>query len=110
MGLFKKKNTGLACSLDTSASQSSDIQLNEKVKSIKVLGGDMCPACKIQYGYAVEAVKALGLDLVVEYITDVDMILQYDVMTVPSLVINEKVVSVGKVLSPTALQTLLLSK
>ena len=98
MGLFKK-NRGLSCSLDTGDDSSADIIFNEKVESIKVLGGGMCPSCKKQYEYVLEAVEALGLDVKVEYITDIDTALQYDVMTVPSLVINEKVVSHGKVLN-----------
>lgn len=40
----------------------------------------------------------LGLDLEVEYITDMQKVMEYGVMSMPALVVNEKVVSMGKVL------------
>ena len=40
----------------------------------------------------------LGLDLEVEYITDMEKVMSYGVMSMPALVVNEKVVSMGKVL------------
>lgn len=45
------------------------------------------------------AVENLNLNIEVEYITDMEKILSYGVMRMPALVINEKVVSSGKVLN-----------
>ena len=38
------------------------------------------------------------MDIEVEYVTDMQKIASYGVMSTPALVINEKVVSMGKVL------------
>ena len=40
----------------------------------------------------------MGLDLEVEYITDMQKVMEYGAMSMPALVVNEKVVSMGKVL------------
>lgn len=45
-----------------------------------------------------EAVRSMGLSIEVEYVTDMEKIMQYGVMSTPALVINEQVVSMGKVL------------
>ena len=47
-----------------------------------------------------QAVSDLGLGVAVEYITDMEKVMQYGAMSMPVLVINEKVVSAGKVLKP----------
>ena len=67
------------------------------VTSIKVLGLG-CKTCHKQYENAQAAVQALGLPIDVEYITDFNKIAEYGVMSMPALVINNKVVSAGKVL------------
>ena len=40
----------------------------------------------------------MGLSIEVEYITDMQKVMEYGVMSMPALVVNEKVVSMGKVL------------
>lgn len=69
----------------------------EKIYSIKVLGAG-CKSCRKQYENAKQAVKDIGLSVDVEYITDMQKIIEYGVMNMPALVINEKVASMGKVL------------
>ncbi len=64
---------------------------------IKVLGAG-CKSCHEQYEYAEQAVKELGLSVEVEYITDMQKVMEYGVMSMPAIVVNEKVVSMGKVL------------
>ena len=64
---------------------------------IKVLGAG-CPSCHQRYENAKEAVKNMGLSVEVEYITDMEKVMEYGVMSMPALVVNEKVVSMGKVL------------
>ena len=64
---------------------------------IKVLGAG-CASCHQQYEYAKEAVKNMGLSVEVEYITDMTKVMEYGVMSMPALVVNEKIVSMGKVL------------
>ena len=65
--------------------------------NIKVLGGG-CRSCEALLKAAKEAVANKGIDAEVEYITDMEKIMKYGVMSMPALMIDEKVVSAGKVL------------
>lgn len=47
-----------------------------------------------------QAVEELGLDVEAEYITDMEKVMAYGVMSMPAIVVNEQVVSMGKVLKP----------
>jgi len=62
--------------------------------SIKVLGPD-CMNCKKLLETTQTAVEELGLEAQVEYVTEMDEIRKYVMMT-PGLVVNEKVVHQGK--------------
>ncbi|MCF2596695.1 thioredoxin family protein [Pseudoflavonifractor phocaeensis] len=73
---------------------------------IKVLGAG-CKSCHEQYENAKAAVKALGLDMEVEYITDMEQVMGYGVMSMPAIVVNEKVASMGKVLKAADVEKLL---
>ena len=73
---------------------------------VKVLGAG-CRACHEQYENAKTAGKALGLDVEVEYITDMEKVMGYGVMSMPAIVVNEKVVSMGKVLKAADVEKLL---
>ena len=73
---------------------------------IKVLGAG-CKSCHEQYENAKTAVKTMGLPLEVEYITDMQKVMEYGVMSMPALVVNEKVVSMGKVLKAADVEKLL---
>ena len=73
---------------------------------VKVLGAG-CRACHEQYENAKTAVKALGLDVEVEYITDMEKVMGYGVMSMPAIVVNEKVVSMGMVLKAADMEKLL---
>ena len=76
------------------------------IASIKVLGAG-CKSCHEQYENAAVAVKALGLPVEVEYITDMEKVMGYGVMSMPAIVVNEKVVSMGKVLKAADVEKLL---
>lgn len=76
------------------------------ILSIKVLGAG-CKSCHNQYEYAKEAVGNLGLSVEVEYITDMEKIMEYGVMSMPAIVVNNKVVSAGKVLKTADVEKLL---
>ena len=73
---------------------------------IKVLGAG-CKSCHEQHENAKAAVKAMGLNLEVEYITDMEKVMGYGVMSMPAIVVNEKVVSMGKVLKAADVEKLL---
>lgn len=69
----------------------------EGICCIKVLGAG-CKICHEQFENAKKAVEELGLSVEVEYVTDMEKVMAYGVMSMPAIVINEKVVSMGKVL------------
>ena len=73
---------------------------------IKVLGAG-CASCRQQYEHAKEAVKNMGLSVEVAYITDMAKVMEYGVMSMPALVVNEKVVSKGRVLKAADVEKLL---
>ena len=73
---------------------------------IKVLGAG-CKTCHGQYENAKAAVAALGLSIEVEYITDVEKVMEYGVMSMPAIVVNDKVVSMGKLLKAADVEKLL---
>ncbi|MGN0545881.1 MAG: thioredoxin family protein [Acutalibacteraceae bacterium] len=73
---------------------------------VKVLGAG-CKTCHEQYENAKEAVESMGLSVEVEYITDMKKVMEYGVMSMPALVVNEKVVSMGKLLKPAEVKKLL---
>lgn len=66
---------------------------------VKVLGPG-CKNCVNLERVTREAIDALGLDATVEKVTDYPTIAGYGVMSTPALVVDEKVVSSGRV--PTA--------
>ena len=73
---------------------------------VKVLGAG-CKSCHEQYENAKTAVKAMGLSVEVEYITDMEKVMAYGVMSMPAIVVNEQVVSMGKVLKAADVEKLL---
>lgn len=73
---------------------------------VKVLGAG-CKSCHEQYENAKTAVKAMGLNIEVEYITDMEKVMEYGVMSMPAIVVNDKVVSMGKVLKAADVEKLL---
>ena len=78
----------------------------EGICCVKVLGAG-CKSCHELYENAKEAVKALGLPLAVEYITDMQKVMEYGAMRMPALVVNEKIISMGKVLKAAEVEALL---
>ena len=69
--------------------------------------GSGCKTCHTQYDNVKKAVETLDLDIEVEYITDMEKVMNYGVMSMPAIVINEKVVSMGKLLKSVDVEKLL---
>ena len=65
---------------------------------IKVLGPG-CVNCQSLVRNVEAALADLGLDIEVQKVTDYGQILSYGVMSTPAVVIDEKVVASGRVLS-----------
>ena len=106
MALFGKKKeetkaeTPCCCGNSQPASEVTLTCCGEKVGGIcciKVLGSG-CKSCHQLYDNTLKAVEGMGIE--VEYVTDLQKIMEYGAMSMPALVINEKVVSVGRVLKP----------
>lgn len=97
MKLFsKKEKVNTCCNCDT-----SDIQKAEGMKQtdgIKILGSG-CAKCNALEKAVRSAVTEMGMDLEIEHITDFAQIASYGIMTTPALVLDNKVVAYGKVLS-----------
>ena len=118
MALFhfeKKKKEVLTPICDCNCSRSEDKNITNdcdldrndgKICCIKVLGAG-CKSCHEQYENTKQAVKDIGLSVEVEYITDMQKIMEYGVMRMPALVINEKVVTMGRVLKAADVETLI---
>ncbi len=65
---------------------------------IKVLGTG-CPNCTTLYKTVEKAISELALEATLAKEQDILKIMEYKVMGLPALVVNGKVVSVGKVLN-----------
>ena len=66
---------------------------------IKILGSG-CKNCLTLADNTKAALAELGAEAEIEKVTDFSEIAKYGVMSTPALVINERVVSFGKVLKP----------
>lgn len=73
---------------------------------IKVLGTG-CAGCKALHETVKQAVAELGIEATIIKEEDLMQIMNYNVMSMPGLVINEKVVSAGKKLSLADVKALL---
>lgn len=63
---------------------------------IQVLGSG-CPSCKKMLERTEEAVKEMGIDSKVEYVTDLQKILEMGGLSLPMLVVDGKTLISGKV-------------
>jgi small redox-active disulfide protein 2 len=72
--------------------------------TIKILGSG-CPNCKKLESLARQAVEQLSIEAEVVKVTDYNDIMAYNIMSTPGLVINEKLVSYGRIPSPAEITT-----
>jgi len=72
--------------------------------TIKVLGSG-CNNCKKLEALARQSVAQMGLEAEVIKVTDYPAIMAYNILSTPGLVINEKVVSAGRIPSPGEVST-----
>ena len=109
---FGKKEEKKACKCNCTAEDIAEMDINccgtelNGICCVKVLGAG-CKSCHELYENTKKAVAEMGLSVEVEYITDMQKVMEYGVMSMPALVVNEKVVSMGKVLKAADVKKLL---
>ncbi len=105
MALFGKKNkeekaSSCCCCGNCNA---ENMAAAEKAKTegsgVKVLGSG-CAKCNQLEAAVKEALAQLGMNDMIDHVTDFAQIAAYGVMSTPALVVDGKVVSYGKVLKP----------
>lgn len=72
--------------------------------TIKILGSG-CANCKKLEAVARQVVEQMGMEAEVIKVTEYPDIMAYNIMSTPGLVINEKVVSFGRIPSPAEITT-----
>ena len=68
--------------------------------TIKVYGSG-CKGCKSLHQNVIDALAEMNIAADVQYITDMQKIMETGVMSLPALAVNDRIVSAGKVLSVT---------
>ena len=71
--------------------------------TIKILGSG-CANCKRLEATARKVVEGLGIEAEFEKVTDYAEIMKYPILSTPGLVINEKLVSAGRIPSPAQIE------
>ena len=76
------------------------------MKTIKILGTG-CPKCKTMTNIVKDVVLENNIDATVEKVEDIMEIIEFNVMTTPALVIDDKIMIKGRVPSKEEILTLL---
>lgn len=104
MTLFKFKNNKdgkkKSCCCAGNCNENSIMDTKEKENKgarVKILGSG-CTKCNELEKNIIEALRQLGYSIEVDHITDFSVIASYGVMTTPAVVVDDKVISYGKVL------------
>lgn len=108
-GFGKKKEEKKAPCCECSCSSCGESSVGEAqsgVSCVKVLGSG-CKTCHEMYENVLAAVEKSGRNIKVEYVTDMQKVMEYGVMSMLAIVADEKVVSMGKALSKAEIEKLL---
>lgn len=76
------------------------------MKKVKVLGAG-CSKCNKLYELIKEVIEKEKINAQIEKVTDMNEIINYEIMSIPAVVIDEEVVSVGKMLGQKEIKELL---
>lgn len=101
-----KEESCCCSSSNTGNSDCCGIDTSVGIQNIKVLGAG-CKSCHEMYKNTKTALNNAGISIDVEYVTDMEKVMAYGIMSMPGLIINEKVASMGKVLKPAEIEKLL---
>lgn len=82
---------------------------NEVESRIKILGPG-CNNCQRLEANTQAAINELGLDIGIAHVTDFQEIANYQIMSTPGLVLDEKVISFGRVLTKEEVKNLLVEQ
>ena len=93
---FGKKKEKQACCCDVSTDMNN---CNEVSRDGIIVLGSGCKKCNDLESNVRKALHSLGIEEEIKHITDFGVIASFGVMSTPALVIDNKVVSYGKVLS-----------
>ena len=69
------------------------------IKNLKVLGSENCAKCEVLKQNIERVIKENNFDINIEKINDIEKIIEYGAMSLPAIVIDDKVVSYGKTLN-----------
>ena len=109
MGLFsrnrKEKTASCCCGICTPEAMAR-AEAGKTSGGVKVLGSG-CAKCRALEQAAREALAELGMETAIDHVTDFTQIAAYGVMTTPTLVVDGKVVSYGKVLKKEEVKALI---
>ena len=75
---------------------------------IKILGAG-CSNCKKLELNTQEAIKRLNLNVTIEKISDINLIIKYGIMSTPALVVDDQILSYGRIPDITEIETMLTS-
>ena len=99
MGLFGKRKKICCCGCGGAEEE-------KETRRVKVLGSG-CARCNELEAEVKAAMEELGIEPLVGHVTDPARIAAYGVMSTPALVVDEKVVSFGRVLKKDEVKPLL---
>ncbi|GAA0717033.1 thioredoxin family protein [Clostridium malenominatum] len=94
-----KESCGCECEGGNCETNEENTPIIEGAINIKILGSG-CKSCVTLAENTKFALLQMGLEANIEKVTDFADITAYGVMSTPALVVDEKVVSFGKVLKP----------
>lgn len=102
----KEKTDGCCCSAEKDNNSVGTDGKRGAEHCVKILGSG-CSSCKAMYENVKAVVDNNSLDIDVQYITDMSIVSAYGVMSMPALVVDDKVVSSGKVLKSKEIEKLI---
>lgn len=76
--------------------------------NIKVLGASCCKKCETLYEVILQVLKENNIDANVEKVNNPIEVAQYGIMATPGIVINENVVSYGRMLKKDEVEKLII--